>query len=85
MDLSLGSIEMPVSALNVFDTIAILLLVPVFDQFVYPFFKRSGYPLTMLLKIQLGFLVALLAMITAGVVEQFRLEVLIISNLLMIA
>jgi len=73
MDLSLGEIQMPVSALNVFDTIAILLLVPLFDQFVYPFFKKMGLPLTMLMKIQLGFLVALLSMITAGVVEQYRL------------
>jgi hypothetical protein len=34
MDLSIGGAPVPVSALNCFDTLAILLLVPVFDGFV---------------------------------------------------
>ena len=51
MDLKLAGTEIPISALNCFDTLAILALVPVFDQFLYPFCKRMGYPLTMLQKI----------------------------------
>ncbi len=50
MDLSMGEADVPVSALNAFDTIAILLLVPVFDKLVYPYLKSVGYPLSMLQK-----------------------------------
>jgi hypothetical protein len=64
----------PVSALNSFDTIAIILLVPVFDQLVYPFCKRKGFQLTMLKKIGIGFIFALLAMVIAAIVEKARLD-----------
>lgn len=74
MDLSLGNIKIPVSALNMFDTAIILLLVPIFDTFLYPFLKRNGYPLSMLKKIGLGFLLALVAMLTAAWVEEYRLS-----------
>lgn len=36
MNLTVGNFDIPVSALNVFDTLAILLLIPVFDRFIYP-------------------------------------------------
>jgi proton-dependent oligopeptide transporter, POT family len=51
MNLKLAGTEIPVSALNCFDTLAILVLVPVFDQTIYPYFKKIGYPLTMLRRI----------------------------------
>jgi hypothetical protein len=50
MNLLVGSLEIPVSALNIFDNISILMLVPVFDGYVYPKLKEKGYPLTMLVK-----------------------------------
>jgi hypothetical protein len=74
MDLSVGSVKIPVSALNLFDTVAILLLVPVFDGYVYPFLKSRGYALTMLSKISWGFFLAALSMVVAGLVEMYRLE-----------
>jgi dipeptide/tripeptide permease len=42
MDLSLGQSRIAVSTLNLFDTLAILLLIPVFDRAVYPALKRRG-------------------------------------------
>jgi dipeptide/tripeptide permease len=51
MNLELAGTEIPVSALNCFDTLSILTLVPVFDQVLYPYCKKIGYPLTMLQKI----------------------------------
>ena len=69
MDLRLGGLSVPVSALNMFDTAIILLLVPVFDTLVYPALKKIGFPLSMLQKIGIGFMLALLAMLTAGWVE----------------
>jgi peptide/histidine transporter 3/4 len=50
MNLLIGALEIPVSALNIFDNISILLLVPIFDGYVYPKLKEKGYPLTMLVK-----------------------------------
>jgi solute carrier family 15 (peptide/histidine transporter), member 3/4 len=74
MNLELGGFPIPVSALNIFDTIAILLLVPVFDGFVYPYMKKIGRPLSMLTKIGLGLGFALLSMCCACLIEYFRLK-----------
>jgi hypothetical protein len=74
MDLSMGSIQVPVSALNTFDTVSILLLVPVFDGFLYPYLKEKGYPLSMLQKMGWGFLCAILGMVIAAIVEIARLD-----------
>lgn len=75
MDLDLGSgVQMPVAALNSFDTIAILLLVPVFDRIVYPRVSAwLGRPVTMLEKIGAGLVFAILAMCVAAIVEAARL------------
>jgi hypothetical protein len=74
MNLDMGAIQVPVSALNVFDVLAILVLVPVFDRGIYPYLKRKGYPLSMLQKIGWGFVFALLGMLVAGLVEIARLQ-----------
>ena len=75
MNLKLTSdASVPVSALNAFDTIAILLLVPLFDQYVYPKCKEKGYPLTMLGKIGIGFGIATIAMVVAALIEVWRLK-----------
>ena len=42
MDLSVGQSRIAVSTLNLFDTLAILLLIPVFDRGIYPALKRRG-------------------------------------------
>jgi dipeptide/tripeptide permease len=75
MDLDLGSgIMMPVSALNSFDTIAILLLVPVFDRLLYPKVANMlGRQVTMLEKIGAGLVFAILAMCVAAIVEVARI------------
>lgn len=75
MDLNLGSLMIPVSGLALFDTIAILTLLPIFDGYVYPYFKTNGRSgLTMLDKIGLGFVCMILAMAVAGLVEMLRLS-----------
>jgi hypothetical protein len=53
MNLNAGALKIPVSALTMFDTLAILLLIPVFDQYVYPYFRNKGRPITMLMRIGL--------------------------------
>jgi len=39
MDLNLLGLTVPVSALNLFDTIVIIVLIPIFDKWLYPFGK----------------------------------------------
>jgi peptide/histidine transporter 3/4 len=74
MNLNMGTIQVPVSALNAFDTIAILLMVPLFDLYLYPYMKKIGHPPTMLGKIGAGFVFAMLAMVLAALIEIWRLK-----------
>ena len=67
-----SSLEIPVSMLQAFDTVAVLALVPVFDRCVYPLCARLGRPLTLLQRVVAGFLVAGLAMAVAAAVEVQR-------------
>lgn len=64
----------PISMLNIFDTIAILALLPIFDRVVYPYFAKIGRPLTMLQKIGAGFVFAAVAMLVAALVEEERIK-----------
>ena len=41
MKLNMGSIDIPVSSLNIFDSLAILILIPIFDKFLYSFIERK--------------------------------------------
>eukprot|EP01035_Chromulina_nebulosa_P019152 gene19152-24993_t len=74
MNLNVGSFAIPVSALNIFDTLIILILVPIFDGILYPYLKKKGYPLSMLGKIGIGLAVALVSMLVAAIVEYYRLK-----------
>lgn len=70
----MGNFQLPVSAMNIFNNITILALVPFLDQVVYPFFKRKGYVPQMLPKIGFGFILAFCAMIMAALIEMYRLQ-----------
>ncbi len=74
MNSKLGSFQLPISAMNIFNNLSILILVPLFEHFVYPAIRDAGYNLTMLKKIGLGFIFATLSMITAAIVEVLRVQ-----------
>jgi len=73
MNLLIGSFRVPVAALNLFDTVIIMILVPIFDRFLYPFLA-SRIKLTMLKKIGSGFLLAIVSMVAAALLEIQRLK-----------
>jgi peptide/histidine transporter 3/4 len=75
MDVAIGTdgAEVPVSALQMFDTIAILIFVPLFDYYLFPYLKSKGIEMDMLTKISWGFVFAAAAMLMAGFVEAGRL------------
>ncbi|XP_005095839.3 solute carrier family 15 member 4 [Aplysia californica] len=74
MDIRVGDINLPAAALNVFNTISIIVLIPIVDRGLYPCFEKMGKPLTYLKRIGIGMVVAALAVIVAGVVEIYRKE-----------
>ncbi|XP_076460129.1 solute carrier family 15 member 4-like [Babylonia areolata] len=72
MDLSIGSTKVPVAALNVFNNVVLIILIPVLDRVVYPCFERIGRPLSHLHRIGVGFVLAALSMLAAALVEMER-------------
>ncbi|RUS82580.1 hypothetical protein EGW08_009654 [Elysia chlorotica] len=72
MDIRLGSVNIPAAALNAFNTIGIIVLIPLVDKVVYPFFERIGRPLTYLKRIGIGMVFAAAGVTVAGVVEIYR-------------
>lgn len=75
MNLYIGDFQLPVSAMNIFNNITILALVPLFDQVLYPWLrKKYDYHPSMLTKIGIGFSLATLAMVVAGLIELYRLQ-----------
>ena len=74
MDVNLSSLKLPVSTMNIFNNVAILILVPAFERYLYPALKRNGRELSMLQKIGIGFLCAVVAMLCAAVIEYYRRE-----------
>ena len=50
MNLEMGLFTVPVAALNLFDTAIIILLVPIFDSYLYPMMRSCGIPTSTLHK-----------------------------------
>ena len=81
MDLRVGpwlggrvpAFEMPIAALNLFDTIAVLLVIPLCDRVLFPALRRRwGLRLSMLQKVGGGFVLAVASMVAAAVLEVVR-------------
>ena len=74
MDSRIGTFQLPISGMNIFNNIAILALVPLFEQVLYPYMKSQGMELRMLWKMGLGFIFAIIAMLVAASIEEYRLH-----------
>ena len=60
---------------SLFDVIMLILLLPLFDRVIYPWIeRRTGSPVSISRRILLGMIFAMVAMLTAGVVEHYRLR-----------
>ena len=72
----LGGWEMdvPPASLSSFDTISIIVLIPLYDQILAPILKRGKRQWTVLKRIGVGLCLASVSMIVAGVVEMHRLR-----------
>eukprot|EP00892_Ulva_mutabilis_P001566 jgi/Ulvmu1/1140/UM107_0014.1 len=71
-----STFDVPPASMALFDTLSIIILIPIYDGIVHPVMKRLRCDLTMLQRIGWGFLVASAAMVVAGVVEGRRIAAL---------
>mmetsp|Transcript_49012 Transcript_49012/g.106748 ORF Transcript_49012/g.106748 Transcript_49012/m.106748 type:complete len:637 (+) Transcript_49012:57-1967(+) len=73
MDLKLGSSQISGSLFNVGDCFAIVLFIPIFEMFIYPFFARlQGRDISPSQKLVGGFFFAAMAMVSATALEFAR-------------
>ncbi|XP_062590552.1 solute carrier family 15 member 3-like [Saccostrea cucullata] len=72
MDAKIGSVTMPIAVLNVFNTIIILILIPIMDRLIYPFLARHNRSPTHLQRIAFGFILSALSVLVAGILEIYR-------------
>lgn len=69
----IGDIAFSPAFFQAFDTIVILVFIPIIDKFVYPLIERKrGRELRALSKMWVGYVMVTLAMITAAILEHFR-------------
>ena len=69
MKLKLGSFNVPAASLGLFDTLVIILFIPILDSAVYPLIRYCGVKITPLRKIGVGMIIAAASMAVAGVIE----------------
>ncbi|XP_064595615.1 solute carrier family 15 member 4-like isoform X2 [Liolophura sinensis] len=72
MDVRIGSLVTPAAALNLFNVVIILILIPFLDIIVYPCLARVGRKPSLLQRIGFGMILAALSVITAGILEIYR-------------
>ncbi|XP_045211600.2 solute carrier family 15 member 4-like isoform X2 [Mercenaria mercenaria] len=72
MNISVGDAKLPAAMLNIFNTLIILILIPIMDRIVYPLLARYGKSPTHLQRIGIGMILAALAMLYAGMMEIIR-------------
>ncbi|GLJ35411.1 hypothetical protein SUGI_0712190 [Cryptomeria japonica] len=79
MDRHIGSnFEIPSGSIGVFFQIPMLLTIPIYDRLIIPLFRRlTGNPrgITLLQRIGIGMVLQSIAMVTAGLTEIVRLDV----------
>jgi len=68
------TLEIPPASLSSFDTISILVLIPLYDQGLVPLLKRCKKRITVLQRIGVGLVLATVSMVVAGTVEMRRLR-----------
>lgn len=74
MNLSAGPYTIPAASLTVFDVLAIVILIPIYDRIVVPFMERVWRRPTVLEKIGAGYLMAVIAMVVSFFIERERLH-----------
>ncbi|XP_052070570.1 solute carrier family 15 member 4-like [Mytilus californianus] len=72
MDIKLGSGNVPVAVLNIFDTIIIIILIPIMQTVVYPFLAKINKSPSHLQRMGIGMIFAAMSVFVAGILEIYR-------------
>ncbi|ESO01894.1 hypothetical protein HELRODRAFT_149824, partial [Helobdella robusta] len=75
LDFNATNMTLPATWLSLFNIVFIILLVPLLDRVIYPFFDSRQISPTLRLRILTGMFFSMIAMIVAGIVERIRLEI----------
>ena len=86
MNVNMGpNFQIPAASLSIFDTLSVVLWVPLYDRLLVPFVRRhTGHVrgFTQLQRMGIGLVISVLAMVAAAVVEIERLKIVNRDNLL---
>ncbi|MCL7040941.1 hypothetical protein MKW94_006227 [Papaver nudicaule] len=77
MDPHLGSFKIPSASLSIFDTISVIIWVPVYDRLIVPVARKfTGHKngFTQLQRMGIGLVISIFAMLAAGILEVIRLN-----------
>lgn len=72
MDRSLGSAEVPASSISFANTFGVLLTVVCYDLMLVPLTSRLKRPISMTMRIGLGFVIQIAALVAAALIEMMR-------------
>ncbi|KAL4230745.1 hypothetical protein ACF0H5_011120 [Mactra antiquata] len=72
MNISVGNAKLPAAMLNIFNTLIILILIPIMDRIVYPCLAKYGRSPSHLQRIGIGMILAACAMLYAAMMEIIR-------------
>lgn len=79
MDRSMGPhFAIPAAALSIFDTLSVIVWVPLYDFFIIPFarrFTKHHQGFTQIQRMGIGLVISILSMIAAALLEKKRLEI----------
>ncbi|XP_020576496.1 protein NRT1/ PTR FAMILY 8.2-like [Phalaenopsis equestris] len=85
MDPHLGpNFKIPAASLTVFDTISVIIWVPIYDRIIVPVARRitgNDRGFTQLTRMGIGLIISIFAMVAAGVLEVIRLQMVARLNL----
>ncbi|KAG2452163.1 hypothetical protein HYH02_003195 [Chlamydomonas schloesseri] len=68
------TLHIPSASMSLFNTLSIILLIPVYDKIVEPFIARIRSKITLLQRIGWGMVLAIVSMLAAAWVESYRLH-----------
>ncbi|WAQ96195.1 S15A4-like protein [Mya arenaria] len=74
MDISVNGAKLPAAMLNIFNTLIILILIPIMDRVVYPALAKCGRSPTHLQRMGIGMVLVACSMVYAGILEIVRKE-----------
>ncbi|KAH3862535.1 solute carrier family 15 member 4-like isoform X2 [Dreissena polymorpha] len=72
MDITVNGAKLPAAILNIFNTLIILVMIPIMDRIVYPTLAKYGKSPTHLQRMGIGIFLVALSMVYAGIIEIIR-------------